>query len=500
MNRLSTALIVGLVLTLGGFGFYSWELSILSLTLLVTLLYTSRVYRRRGERALRDQMKRLERAALTDSLTALGNHRAFYDQFEREVSRARRHELPLTLALLDVDDFKSLNDTQGHKHGDELLLALAESISRNRTEDIAYRIGGDEFALLLVETDAAGARIVCERLRAELEQVIAPSTVSIGVSTVNVEHDQHDLYEFADAALYSAKARGRNLTVYFDEMGKDAVVFSNRKASALRTLLEADRIEIAFQPIWSLAQSHIFGLEALARPPAGSGLSGPQEAFDVSERIRRTAELDVLCVRSVFNAARALPDDVFLFVNVSPDSLSHPLLSPECWLQMLTGANLRPSQVVIELTERRITHPDHVMRMLAALRESGIGIALDDTGSGYAGLNLLTQTAFDFVKVDRSIVVGAETSQRTRAVLAGIIAIARESGSFVIAEGIENPQQLEFLRRLQEERQDRSLAVHGAQGFLLGRPTIGDPRPETFSEFAAFLDAQPAAPRQLKAG
>jgi len=520
LNRLSAAIILFVLLTLGVFGCFALHstavaahalrsaaeagefdrkttalqigmaaLALLAICTKFALMYTRRVYRRRADAEVRRHVETLERAALTDSLTGLGNHRAFYEQFEREVARARRHNLALSLVLMDVDDFKALNDTRGHKHGDDILVAVAQALRGSRAEDVAYRIGGDEFAMLLVETDSEGARTAGARLQQRVRNLIAPVTVSVGVCTAVRDHDEHDLYECADAALYAAKSNGRDAVVCYEDVERDAVVFSNKKASALRALLELPRVDVAFQPIWSLAESHVFGLEALCRPPSDCGLSGPQEAFDVAERIRRTAELDELCVRSVFDAARTLPPDVFLFVNVAPDSLSHPLLSPQRWLQLIARAGLRPSQVVIELTERRISNPDHVLRMLGALRAEGVSIALDDTGSGYAGLNLLTQAPFDFVKIDRGIVTGAQHNQRTRAVLAGIIAIAREAGSFVIAEGIENMQHLQFLRELQHQRHDLSFGVHGAQGYLLGRPRIGNPRLEPFLQYASLLDA-----------
>ncbi|HZT13661.1 MAG TPA: bifunctional diguanylate cyclase/phosphodiesterase [Candidatus Baltobacteraceae bacterium] len=520
LNRLAAVLILFVLLTLGVFGCVALHSTVVAAHALqgtadlrdfdrktsalqmgmaafallgvctkLALIYTRRVYRRRADAEVRRHVESLERAALTDSLTGLGNHRAFYEQFEREVARARRHNLALSLVLMDVDDFKTLNDTRGHKHGDDILVAVAQALRGSRAEDVAYRIGGDEFAMLLVETDSDGARTAGARLQQRVRNLIAPVTVSVGVCTAVRDHDQHDLYECADAALYAAKSNGRDAVVCYEDVERDAVVFSNKKASALRALLDLPRVDVAFQPIWSLAESHVFGLEALCRPPSDCGLSGPQEAFDVAERIRRTAELDELCVRSVFHAARTLPPDVFLFVNVAPDSLSHPLLAPQRWLQLIARAGLRPSQVVIELTERRISNPEHVLRMLEALRAEGVSIALDDTGSGYAGLNLLTQAPFDFVKIDRSIVTGAPDNQRTRAVLAGIIAIAREAGSFVIAEGIENMQHLQFLRELQYQRHDLSFGVHGAQGYLLGRPRIGDPRLEPFLQYASLLDA-----------
>lgn len=158
-------------------------------------------------------------AALTDNLTQLGNHRAFSEDLERETARARRHSRQLTLALIDVDDFKSINDKGGHKQGDRVLLLLGQLLRTLRREDRAYRVGGDEFAVLLSETDAIAARAVLERLRKRAQDSLLGATVSIGFVSLDTDLDQKP-FELADAALYEAKRRGRNIVISSEQVGQ----------------------------------------------------------------------------------------------------------------------------------------------------------------------------------------------------------------------------------------------------------------------------------------
>jgi diguanylate cyclase (GGDEF)-like protein len=449
-----------------------------------------RRYQRSAVKAAESQLAALEQAALTDNLTQLGNHRAFSDDFAREVARAKRNHHPLTLALIDVDDFKAVNDTRGHAHGDEVLALVGEQVRMLRQEDRAYRVGGDEFALLLVETSPAAAQTVLMRLKQKAQETLSGATLSIGY--VNLTPDQLDRepYELADTALYEAKRRGRNNIVCFDDIGDDANVFSPRKAEQVRRLIKDGLLTIAFQPIWDIESAFPLAFEALARPAPELGLTGPQEAFDIAERIRQEYELDSVCIGKALEAASNLPSGSTIFLNVAPASLAHPDFDPNAFVASVQAAGLRPDHVVIELTERRIENTAIIIQRARVLRSLGVRMALDDTGSGHAGLEILSKLSVDFVKIDRSLLVQAIDDRSARGVLAGIIAIARETGSYLIAEGIENVELLDFACDAHGAREAAFPGIRGMQGYLLGRPEVGRVDLRALELHHAYLEAR----------
>lgn len=464
-------------------------LGIGSLGLLVVagLLCTVHAYKERASRAIRNEMKRLEDAARSDSLTLLGNHRAFYEDFGREIARSRRQGHALTVAVLDIDGFKELNDAGGHPKGDDILVRIARVLRAGRREDREYRIGGDEFALLLPDATASQAAVALDRLRLSLKSALEETTLSIGYCELNGECDEQELYERADAALYEAKRRGRNNAVNFATMrGAIATIGSSRKSAALRTLLETRAMKVAFQPIWDLSTKRIMGFEALARPDPSLGFTGPVEAFDAAERNHKVTALDCLCLETIISAATWLPPGKKLFLNMTPETIESISFKADMCDRALQAAGLKPSQIVIEVTERHIGHVEDLVPHLRALREFGVLLALGDTGSGSAGLELLAAFSFDFVKIDRGIMEQALTERRARGVIAGILAIARESGSYVIAEGIERIAQLEFVQ--QQSFSSRAPGISGAQGYLLGRPVMGVPDLNDSASYAAIVE------------
>ncbi|MBA3824909.1 MAG: bifunctional diguanylate cyclase/phosphodiesterase [Ktedonobacterales bacterium] len=418
--------------------------------------------------AREEEVARLEQAALTDYLTGLGNHRAYQEEIRREIQRAQHHDLPLSLALLDIDDFKQLNDTHGHAFGDQILRSLGVLLHDLAGTGRAYRIGGDEFALLLPHVAEAEASTMLEVIRQTAHQQMNGATVSIGLSALAMECDADVLREEADAALYEAKRRGRNALVVFEEVRDTVTLISAKKIHALRALLASATMDIVFQPIWNVYQHKMLAVEALSRPAKTYGLEGPAEAFDIAERIGVEAELDLICIRAILNKHALLPPGVLLFLNLCPRSLSHPELQPERIVQLVRQAGLRPPQVVLEITERAITGVGLLTQEVKALQVKGFKIALDDTGAGNSGLELLAHLKVDFVKIDRGILVKAMADKTARGVLAGIVAIARETGSHIIAEGVEDMAMLDLVLTMAQSTPQQ--LVLGVQGYLLGKP------------------------------
>lgn len=417
-------------------------------------------------------LARLHRAAVQrathDGLTDLPNHRAFQDELERQVSLARRHDAQLTLAMLDIDDFRFQNDTYGHSHADRTLRQVAEALAAGRAEDAAFRIGGDEFALLLPQSAGAAGAAAVQRVRERLAEV-SNVEFSAGLASFGDEtEDAESLVNQADVALQEAKRRGGAETLSFIDVDGASVVTA-AKTRAVRKLLSDGQMDAAYQPIWRADATSVVGYEGLARPAPDRGINGPGEAFDVAGSIGRSAELDDLCRHAVLTGSSNLPGDALLFVNVAPQSLDGHRLDGEGLVSEVRAAGLEPERVVLEITERFDGRIDRVVSEAARLRAMGFKIALDDVGAGNSGLQMMRELELDFVKIDRMVLVRAVTDITARAVLVSVIAFARETGAFVIAEGIEDDEML-ALARWPRPAEAGWLGAQGVQGFLLGRP------------------------------
>ncbi len=425
-----------------------------------------------GGRALTARHDDAIARSLRDGLTGLGNQAAYRQELEDAVAAAERHGEPLALALLDLDDFKLANDRRGHRFGDRVLAYVGEVLASGRAGDRGFRIGGDEFALLLPRTSASDAAVAVERLRREIGLGTQGVTLSAGVAglgafTTGVEA----LAEAADAALYEAKHRGRNqLVEHTDiELRGDSGVTSER-IGALLDLLRTGDLPVALQPIRDLDSERTLGYEALARPQS-EAFAGPADAFELAHRLGRVPELDALCLRQAARAAERFPDDVLLFVNVDPSSLGSPELDP----QRLAAEFGTPERVVIEITERGGASVDRVVQGADALRAAGFTIAIDDAGAGHTGLELLRRLAPEFIKVDRSVIAAARDDRGARSVLWAILVFAAGTGAFVVAEGIEDEDTLAFLRTASGPS-GADVRVHGGQGYHLGMPIVDTTR------------------------
>ncbi len=421
-----------------------------------------------GRALLRDHRRVLQRAT-RDGLTDLPNQRAFQDEFPQAVASANRYQDPLALVVLDIDDFKFINDRRGHPHGDAVLKRVAAVLRDARPGDRPYRVGGDEFAVLLAHTDTDGARTLARRLCASFAD--AGIEASVGVSALRPGQQADTLRAEADAALYEAKRQGGHRSAHFDDMRERVAVTTPEKKQAVRRLIDEGRLTTVFQPIWSFAAESLLGVEALTRPDPSYGLSGPAEAFDIAEELGRVHELDMRCVQSALRVASKLDPGVLLFVNLSPHTLDLDAEHND-WLRLaVEQAGLSPERIVIEVTERFGGRTAAIVKCLQRLRRHGFKVALDDVGTGNSGLEMLRLLEVEFVKLDRSIVAAAPTEPSARAVLMAMATFARQTGAFVIAEGIEDGETLRFLRSIDEHDLHADTIIQGGQGFDLGRPT-----------------------------
>jgi diguanylate cyclase (GGDEF)-like protein len=421
-----------------------------------------------GRTLLRHHRLALQRAT-RDGLTDLPNHRAFEDELAQAASAAGRNQDPLALALVDLDHFKLINDRHGHPQGDALLRRVAALLRDGRAADRAYRIGGDEFALLMPNTDEQGAQILVRRLSRTLSE--ADAAASIGVATMRAGHSGEELRAETDAALYEAKRRGGKGFVGFEEIRDRVSVTTTSKREAVRSLVEEQRLITVFQPIWSFGSGELLGIEALSRPDPSYGLSGPAEAFDIAEQIGCVHELDQLCASRTLAAAANLPDGALLFVNLAPKTLELDSDGNEWFHRGVERAGFAPDRVVVEVTERIGARTVPVIKSLDHLRARGFKLALDDVGTGNAGLEMLRKIGAEYVKLDQSIVAAAATEPNARAVLMAMATFARQTGAFVIAEGIEDEETLEFLRAVEAPDARPGTIIQGGQGFKLGYPS-----------------------------
>ena len=432
------------------------------------------------------QMYEVARAdSMRDALTGLGNHRAFQEELDRELEWYQRYKVPVALLLIDLDNLKLVNDSAGHAAGDDMLREMGALIAQSgRYADRAFRIGGDEFAILLPHTDVDGALHIARRLQEGAMQPRRGSSkiaFSGGVSACpTLATTRTQLYAQADAALYWCKRHGRASIDVFDPVRDRAAnqEASNELSSAIAKVVTDRLIRPVYQPIVELATGRVMGFEGLSRPTADSGFADPGAMFKAAEAVGRTVELDLACLNAVIAGARHMPADQLLSINISPRTVEAPHFSAEALLSLLGRYAFAPERVVVELTEREsVEDLNRLQANLRALQRLGLRVAADDVGAGNAGLRLLSQMRFDIVKIDLSLVQDGTERDSSHAVLRSLRELAARWHSYVIAEGIETASQLRMVRELD---------IAAGQGFLLARPM---PEPNLLTVDLSALEA-----------
>jgi diguanylate cyclase (GGDEF)-like protein/PAS domain S-box-containing protein len=429
----------------------------------------------------------LRHAARTDGLTQLPNRAAVFDRVQQVLQRAASQQgFGYAVLFMDFDRFKQVNDTLGHAVGDELLRQIAHRL-RNalrvgdlvshapRYEHTAGRIGGDEFVVVLEQV--RGRDDACAVARRLLESLAEPyrigphvvhSTASIGIVTSEqAANDANTVMRDADTAMYEAKRTGRGRYVVFDPSMHERVAHSLGIENDLRLALERDELFVVYQPVVDLGGAGGSAVEALVRWNHPSrGLVSPAEFIPVAEDSGLIVEVGRLVLAAAcrqFMAWRQQLGDkapVSVAVNLSPVQLRHSTLLDDVQA-CLRATGIQPRQLQLEVTESLAAQDELARERLRELKALGLGLSLDDFGTGYSSLACLHQLPVDTVKIDRSFVSHAETSEYHRALIEATIRVAQTLGMSTVAEGIETDGQAALMAELQCGR---------GQGYLFSKP------------------------------
>jgi diguanylate cyclase (GGDEF)-like protein len=390
-----------------------------------------------------------------DPLTGLPNRRFFKEKLEECLGVASAtHQV--AILMLDLDGFKTVNDTYGHAVGDKALSEFARRVSKIlRKGTFLARIGGDEFAIIKPKIDSLDdptnlARRIAATVAEPfvIESVTADFGVGIGIAIAPDDGvDPDELVRRADRALYRAKAAGRS-SVRFFESEMDAHVERRIQIEReLRCAVAADSIVPHYQPVVSLDGNQVIGFEALARWQSKSlGYIPPDVFIPIAEEAGLISALSTQLLRRACLDANAWPDTFILAFNVSPVQLRDPTLGLRI-LSILGQTGFSPRRLEIEITESALVENIEIARIVIdELREAGVRIALDDFGTGYATLSQLLSFHLDKIKIDRSFVSRLDKSEDGRVIVRAVLGLAKGFGLATTAEGVEEPEQLAYLK------------------------------------------------------
>src|SRR6202142_2048696 len=431
--------------------------------------------------------KEIRYLAFYDVLTNLPNRTLFNEILERAIGHAKHHDFIMALLFIDLDFFKRINDTLGHHVGDELLQAVTSRLlhsircsdytgrtNEHEMTDVVSRLGGDEFIVLLHNiTHISDPGKVALRILKDLSEpfVVAKSevyvTASIGISLYpNDGNDAEDLMKNADAAMYHAKAKGRNNYQHYSQrMTSEAIEYLTLETK-MRKAQDNNELLLHYQPKQSLVDGKIIGLEALLRwQPADSDLVPPANFIPLLEEMGLIIPIGEWVLRTACMQNKAWQEAGYgpfvVSVNLSSRQFDQKNFI-EIVTQALRDADLEPQYLELEITESTIMRdPDEAITILYILKNMGIKISVDDFGTGYSSLNYLKRIPLDSLKIDRSFVMHIESSASDQAIIKAIIALAHSLELNVVAEGVENERQHAFLREW---------GCDELQGYLLSKP------------------------------
>jgi len=425
--------------------------------------------------ALQKDRKALEKIAMYDELTGLANRNMLNEHLRRLIAKFKRCGEGFCVILLDVDDFKKINDGQGHNVGDVLLQIVAASLaSQIREEDLVCRFGGDEFVLVLSNVETVeSALVVWQKIQTRIaEPVIIDNsqfhiTVSAGMTMSDMDEPTVDeLIRRSDTAMYRAKEKSGNvLRIYDDELNTEVQRKIDLEREAYKALENGD-FYLALQPLIDLKTYFLTGFEALLRwKHPQKGLISPGEFIPVLEKSVFMLKLDYWVIERSFQVLKMLDDEGYkqqtISINLSSAQFLDPVLC-EFLQKMFTRYQIRPNRIDLELTETTLVSDIHnTTKIMRDLRNLGVKISIDDFGTGYSSLSYLKSMPVNTIKIDRSFINGILKNQADKQIVLSTITMVHNMGMIVVAEGIEDVRQFNLLRDMRCDK---------AQGFYIARP------------------------------
>jgi diguanylate cyclase (GGDEF)-like protein len=483
----------------------SEALNILQLSLEFSLLRMCECFekeRQHTDEELTRREEELSFLATHDPLTGLPNRTLILDRVEQMLARSRRSQAPVAALFVDLDNFKSINDTLGHGTGDELLQAVAARLDGViREADALGRLGGDEFVVISEELSlAAGPELIAERLLDALKHPFRLGedkenrltvTASIGIA-VGDRTSADELLRDADIAMYRAKWDGKNRYVVFETGMQDTVQHRMELEMDLREALENGEFFLAYQPTLDLSDMSPNGVEALIRwKHPVRGIVQPNDFIPLLEETGLITEigkwvLEQACAQGAKWRAAGYP--IGMAVNVSGRQLDTDQLIADIE-GALSRSGLEPQALTIEITETTLMRNiEETARRLTAVKQLGVRIAIDDFGTGYSSLAHLQRFPVDALKIDRSFISGLKNNKEGETLIHTLVQLGKALSIETFAEGIEQQQELSLLRD-----QD----CDSGQGFLFARP-LDVAATETFLQSLAGKDAPVLTQRSLK--
>lgn len=432
-------------------------------------------------------MQKTLKLANYDVLTGLPNRNLFQDRLEQEIKKAHRNKSTLALLLIDLDQFKKVNDTLGHHAGDLLLIESAQRIRKClRETDTVARLGGDEFIIILPDiSDLQYIERVAKDIILDLNKSftlgnsIVYSSASIGISTYPDDaQDIESLLKHVDQAMYVAKAEGRNRFGYFTEAMQQEVREKLALTKDLRKALVRNQLQLHYQPIVELRSGKILKAEALLRwKHPVRGMINPSDFIPLAEETGLIHEIGEWVFQEAINSVKAWHNQFGLIIQVSVNKspVQFEQNNKLDWLEQLNGLGLPGNGINVEITEGLLLKgSSNINHQLLEFRNGGIEVSIDDFGTGFSALSYLKRFDIDYLKIDRSFIKDLELDGHDKALTEAIIVMAHKLGIKTIAEGVETEGQLKLLK---------SFGCDYVQGFLYS-PAV------PAAEFVQMIESQ----------
>ena len=404
---------------------------------------------------------RVRHMAFHDPLTEIANRSLFAKYLERSINMARRHHEYTALLFIDLDNFKSVNDSLGHSVGDQLIVEISQRLLENiRDEDIVSRFGGDEFALLIsrLDTNKQLAHEQANHLTEKIRKVVGQSMnisgnelrigCSIGVTLFNNEITcAETLLKQADMAMYKAKNDGKNAVRFFESEMEDLVKTNYWVEQELHEAIEKDQLELYYQPIVRISDEKITGVEALIRwHHPERGLIMPNQFIPTAENSNFVCQIGKKVIHDACHFISNSPELELININISPRHFENKSFVDDL-IGCLKETGVSAEKLVIEITESLVLKNARVAReKMDSLRAMGLRFALDDFGTGYSSLSILKDLPFNYLKIDGSFINELASNNSSGAITEAIMRMSEALGMQVIAECVENAEQLEFLK------------------------------------------------------